>query len=83
VTESDHLLPTLLDEPWERFVKASKTSKSSMDEESIHHLGLIRTWLNSELIVKSVHNSGPLWHVTLTSDQGTVGLPPARLTPCL
>ena len=41
-------------------------------EESIHHLGLIRTWLNSELTVRSVHNSGPLWHVTLTSEQGTV-----------
>lgn len=41
-------------------------------EESIHHLGLISTWLNSELTVKSVHNSGPLWHVTLTSEQGTV-----------
>lgn len=41
-------------------------------EESIHHLGLISTWLNSELTVESVHNSGPLWHVTLTSEQGTV-----------
>jgi len=41
-------------------------------EESIHHLGLISTWLNSELTVRSVHNSGPLWHVTLTSKQGTV-----------
>jgi predicted dehydrogenase len=41
-------------------------------EESIHHLGLISTWLNSELTVKSVQNSGPLWHVTLTSEQGTV-----------
>ena len=41
-------------------------------EESIHHLGLISTWLNPELTVKSVHNSGPLWHVTLTSKQGTV-----------
>jgi CHAD domain-containing protein len=27
-----------MDEPWERFLKAAKTSKSSMDEESIHHL---------------------------------------------
>jgi len=41
-------------------------------EESIYHLGLISIWLNSELTVKSVHNSGPLWHVTLTSEQGTV-----------
>jgi hypothetical protein len=41
-------------------------------EESIHHLGLISTWLDSELNVQSVCNSGPLWHVTLTGEHGTV-----------
>jgi predicted dehydrogenase len=41
-------------------------------EESIHHLGLISTWLDSELTAASVQNSGPLWHVTLTSEHGTV-----------
>lgn len=62
--------------PAPRTVQASYSQISRLAarllEESIHHLGLISTWLNSELTVKSVHNSGPLWHVTLTSEQGTV-----------
>jgi predicted dehydrogenase len=43
-------------------------------EESIHHLGLLRTWFPGDVTVEAVLVSGPVLHVTMTLAEGVVAL---------